>query len=563
MNEQIKNRENVDKLMEVSEELRGKIVYVCREVANSREIISLCIYGSQACGYARRDSDYDVLLVLRQFPAGVKYYYETLDHKQFAILTVNQKALELDAEKGDLGDFIAGRLLSPYIPIVNAEYLRKVEFITKRRFVEEDLEDLIIEYGELSRGLIISPEYLVLTRMEKRSRAYPPLRYSYINMLRPELRETNLKIILDMYRKVFDDLTTHKIIWFDEENITLVDNYVDKVLAYKMFNRAVNLMDFSKRAFYSYITHGKAGKVKLDVVAKELASKIKREIQTVRSRQELEDPKNYLFLKTEKGLVNLNKKDAIIEKLRTINVNRETEVKALSGALNEVYLVTIDNERLVVKEFTDWYNLKWFILNVAAYGTKTFHLSGKTRLTNEYVINQLLAKNKIAVPEIVAISIKDRVLIERYIKGKSFLDVMVGMIKSKNLSDEQRNRAFEVGNLLARIHDLEIVIGDCKAENFIAGDDGKVYVLDLEQGERLGDKAWDVAEFLYFSKYFGTTFTPGLQQFVRDFIEGYSSSGSTKVLREAAGLRYMRVFLTWTPISIMQGISSILKNRNP
>jgi len=549
--------------MLASEDLNRKILDACGEIAKGRGVVSICVYGSQACGYARKDSDYDLLLVVSGYPEGVRYHYKMVDDKQFAILAVDQKALELDAEKGYLGDFVAGRLLSPYVPVINPEYLGVVELTVKRRFAEEDLEDLIIEYGELSRGLVIRPEYLVLARMEKRSRAYPPLKYSYVNMLREGLRETNMEIILEGYRRVFDDLAASGMVKIDDESIILSDNYVDKVLSYKILNKVVNLVDFSKRAFYSYITHGKAGKVRLDVVAKELASKIKREIQITFNGQGLEDPKNYLFIKTEQGLTSLNKKDAIIEKIRIVKGDKEVDVRPLAGALNEVYLVTIDDEKLVVKKFTDWYNVKWFVLNVVAYGTKSFHLSGKTRLSNEYVTNQLLAENGIPVPEIVSISLEDRVLVERYIKGKSVLETMVGVVRSDRLTNEERRSAFEVGRLLARIHGLSITMGDCKPENFIAGGDGKIHVLDLEQGERHGDKAWDVAEFLYFSGHFGIAFTAGFQQFVKDFVAGYSSVGEEKVLREAAGLRYMKVFFPWTPMPIIQGISRILKTACP
>ena len=546
--------------MLITEDLSRKIIDACKEVAKGRAIISICVYGSQACGYARKDSDYDILLVVSDYPEGARYYYKMVGDKQFAILAVDQNALELDAERGDLGEFVAGRFLSPYIPIVNPEYLRKIELTIKRRFIEEDLEDLILEYEELSRGLVIRPEYLVLARMEKRSKAYPPLRYSYVNMLQERLEQKNMAIILDGYSRVLKDLASAGMVKFEGGSMTLTDSYVDRVLSYKTLNRVVNLMEFSRRAFFSYITHGKAGKVGLDVVAKELTSKIKREIQTTFNGQGLEDPKNYLFLKTEHGLTNLNKKDAIIERVRMVRGDKEVDVRPLGGALNEVYLVTIDDEKLVAKKYTDWYNVKWFILNIAAYGTKLFHLSGKVRLSNEYVTNQLFAENGIPVPEIVSISLEDRILVEHYIKGKSVLEMAVEIFRSDRLTGEQKKCIFDAGSLLARIHKLDNTMGDCKPENFIAGDDGKIYVLDLEQGERYGDKVWDVAEFLYFSGHFGTELTPSMQQFVKSFIAGYSSLGEKKILREAAGLRYTRVFLPWTPMPIIQGISTILRS---
>ncbi len=552
--------EQVDAKMLMNDDLNRKIVNNCIEVAKGKEITAISIYGSRAGGYAREDSDYDILLVVNKYPQGVRYYYTNVEDKQFAILIVDQEALELDAEKGDLGDFVAGRLLTPYIPLRNAAYMRKVEITTKRRFVEEDLEDLIIDYGELSRGLIIRPEYLVLARMEKRSRAYPPLKYSYMNMLREDLKETNMKNILVVYDEIFDSLVTAGILIIGKGEIKLTDSFVDKVLQYKILNKVVNLMDFSKRAFHSYITHSKAGRVRLDIVAKELASKIKREIKTAFNGLQLEDPKNYVFLKTEQGLVSLNKKDTIIEKIRRIKGNGAIDIKALAGALNEVFLVTLDDEKLVVKKFTDWYNLKWFILNIAAYGTKSFSLSGKSRLSNEYVMNQTLANNDIRVPEIISISIQDRMLIVRYIRGKSFLEVVIESINSDSLNEQQSKCAFEVGCLLARIHKLSVTMGDCKPENFILGIDREIYVLDLEQGERLGDKAWDVAEFLYFSGHFASKLTNGLKEFATDFSAGYASVCSNQVLKEAAGLRYMRIFFTWTPMPILQAISNILKN---
>ncbi len=545
--------------MSLSKELCDKILAACKEVAKSRSIVAVCIYGSQAGGYARKDSDYDILLVLSGYTEGVRYYYRTVDDKQFAILAVDQVALESDAARGELGDFVAGRLLSPHVPVVNADYLRSIEFVVKRRFAEEDLEDLIVEYGELSRGLVIKPEYLVLARMEKRSIAYPPLKYSYINMLKREHRDQNMKMILEGYGPVFVDLAAKGMAKIDGENMVLINGYVDQVLSYKMLNRVVNLMDFSKRAVYSYITHGKAGKVRLNVAAKELASKIKREIQTVADGQALEDPKNYLYLRTEQGLINLNKKDAIIEKIRSVKGSGAVDVKPLSGALNEVFLVTMGEEKLVAKKFTDWYNMKWFALNIAAYGTKMFHLSGKTRLSNEYVTNQLLAENGIPVPEVVSISLEDRMLVEHYIKGKPVLDTVLSAVKSDGLTSEQRKNVFEVGRTLAQIHGLDITMGDCKPENFIVGSDGKIYALDLEQGERHGDKVWDVAEFLYFSGHFGTAVNLGFQQLVKEFIAGYASYGDKKILKSAAEIRYTKVFLPWTPVPIMQGIAAILR----
>jgi len=273
----------------------------------------------------------------------------------------------------------------------------------------------------------------------------------------------------------------------------------------------------------------------------------------------LEDPKDYLFLETEKGLLSLNKTDSMIERLRDLHGGKDITAKTLGTALNEVYFIETDGEKLVAKRFTDWYNFKWFILNVAALGTKVFSTQGKARLSNEYVTNRLLAENGIPVPEMVSVSISDRLLVERFVEGTSVLDVVIEVMASESLSEEYEELAFEIGRALAKIHGLDVVLGDCKPENFILGHDGKLYVLDLEQGERHGDPSWDVAEFLYFSGHFGTRFSEGFGRFIEAFIRGYLTSGKSKVLRDAASPRYSKSFLAWTPMPVIQGIAELLK----
>jgi tRNA A-37 threonylcarbamoyl transferase component Bud32/predicted nucleotidyltransferase len=546
-------------LLFLSEAMKNTIIKISEETLPDHRIISLCLYGSQASGYARKDSDIDILLIVDDYSPGVRYHYQSSETHEFAILAVDQRAFKADAQNGNLGDFVAGRLLTPFIPLINAEYLYSMEFLIKRRFAEEDLEDLIIEYGELARGLLVKPDFLILTRMVKRSRAYPPLKYSYINMLRSDLKQQNMMIILHRYDRVIDDLKKSRIAKVNNGFLSLNNYFIDKVLSYKILHKVVNLMDFSKRTVYSYITHGKAGRVGIDVIAKELASKVKREISTTITHQQLEDPKRYLYLKTERGLQNLNERDAIIERVSQIRKNKEIEVRPLAGALNEVYLITVESEQLVAKKYTDWYNLKWFLLNIVTYGTKLFHLSGKTRLSNEYVTNRLLAENDLPVPEIISISLEDRILIEQYIKGNSMNELVTNSFKSNQLSETHRDLAYNIGCLIAQIHELNIAMGDCKPENFIEGHDGKIYVVDLEQGERYGDKGWDIAEFLYFAGHFGTTATKSFQQFLTAFLTGYTSTGDRAVLRKAAELRYARIFFPWTPMPIIQSTSMILK----
>jgi tRNA A-37 threonylcarbamoyl transferase component Bud32/predicted nucleotidyltransferase len=542
------------------EEEYSEFITLCSQIAGKESIEAICMYGSRVGGYARKDSDFDVLLILTQYKNGVRYFYRTVNDKQYAILTVDKKAIEMDVETGNFGDFIAGRLISPYRPILNNEYLEHLEVRVKKRFTEEELKDLVIEYEELARGLVIEPEYLILARMRKRSRGYPPLRYSYMQMLKDGLREKNMETILRGYRSALQALHKAHIIKYFNNEITLENHYVDEVLSSKMLNKVVNFIDSSKRALSAYITHGRAGRVKLDVFAKELTSKLKRELKVAFAREDIEDPKNYLFLRTDQGLVNLNEQNMMLESIQQFVDHQASKSQPLASALNDVFIVTVNDEKYVVKKFTNWYNVKWFVLNIAAYGTKMFALSGKARLANEYGINRLLAENKMLVPDIVTISLKDRMLVQRFIPGINGLEFYGKAFASTGLSNKQKQIAQKIGETIAKIHSLNVTIGDCKPENFVITDDDEVFVLDLEQGERKGDKTWDIAEFLYFSGHFGSHFSGGMKDFVQSFIDGYCIHGKKHVLRKASNFRYSRVFLGWTSTPIIKSIASTLKS---
>jgi len=542
----------------VAKEIGDKLLSVANEIARSSTIIATCLYGSRIGGYAREDSDYDCLLILENYRDAVRYHYRRLDSVDAALLAVDKELFELDVEKGGLGDFVAGRLMSPYLAIKNSEYLEAAELKVKGRVVEEEIEDLVLEYGELARGLEIRPEYFPLSRMKKRAKVYPPIRYSYVNLFRGDLREKNMRTILEGYDKAIDTLTKSKIVGRRNGSVILENEYVDRILSIKTIERVVNVVEQSRRALYSYLTHGTAGIVNIDIVAKELASKIRRELLYSPPSHELEDPKNYLFLRTSVGPVNLNERTSIYDVASKLRPDARVAVTPLASVLNEVYLVSAGEEKLVAKKFTDWHGFKWFTLNLVALGTKIFSVAGKTRLANEYGMNRFLSENEIPVPNIIHVSIPDRMLFEQYIEGKPIVELVKESVMSSRLSSQQKKVIRDVGASMARVHSLGVGIGDTKPENFILGADQRVYTLDLEQAKRAGDAVWDIAEFLYYSGHYGVGASGGLHEFVRSFIEGYGLVGDVNSLRRAGGLNYLKVFSFWTAPPIIREISQTL-----
>ncbi|MEM3061535.1 MAG: hypothetical protein QW265_03910, partial [Candidatus Bathyarchaeia archaeon] len=77
--------------------------------------------------------------------------------------------------------------------------------------------------------------------------------------------------------------------------------------------------------------------------------------------------------------------------------------------------------------------------------------------------------------------------------------------------------------------------------------------------KKMGDKAWDIAEFLYYSGHYGFSLSKGFSEFLEFFIQGYSSIGKKALLRKASGLSYSKVFSLWVHPSILREISKRLK----
>ena len=104
-----------------------RITKIVNNIINKNEIEALCIYGSQIAGYAKQDSDYDVIIVLKDYTEKVKYKYIEDDDVYISALLIDTNYLIADARKGTLGEFVVGRLLNPYFPLIGKELIESIE----------------------------------------------------------------------------------------------------------------------------------------------------------------------------------------------------------------------------------------------------------------------------------------------------------------------------------------------------------------------------------------------------------------------------------------------------
>ena len=118
------------------------------------------------------------------------------------------------------------------------------------------------------------------------------------------------------------------------------------------------------------------------------------------------------------------------------------------------------------------------------------------------------------------------------------------------------------GELFAKVHSYDMTLGDTKPENVMVGKDGTVYLLDFEQATQDGDKAWDVAEFLYYAgHYLQPLSSNGTAEAITEaFIKGYlRGGGDIKYVKKAESAKYTRVFSVFTMPSIILAIANTIR----
>src|SRR5881296_2566986 len=90
--------------------------------------------------------------------------------------------------------------------------------------------------------------------------------------------------------------------------------------------------------------------------------------------------------------------DLILKIVRTYRPTGRVSIRRIGSFVNDVFLVKVDNEKLVAKRYTNWVSLKWVTLSLFGLGSVHFSISGKRRMEAEYAFNDLLSHRGIPVP---------------------------------------------------------------------------------------------------------------------------------------------------------------------
>jgi tRNA A-37 threonylcarbamoyl transferase component Bud32 len=495
-------------------------------------------------------------------------YVKVFGGKNAFVLVVDEWVFERDVDKGFLGEALAGGLLFPYIVLMNEDYLRAQEVKLKKRLILELLENLILSFPELSYELHIKPEYFLYETMLSRARLFPPMLYSLLNFMRMEVKEKNVEAVLNGFLKALRELEIENKVCFSNGYVKISKDFVDEVRSRKI--RFTNLFRTAERALFTSLL-GIFPKA-LSLLSKNSNSLFKlQSFPEEKVTHQIEDPKNYLYVPTASGLVPLSSKvdiEAFARKVLSAGKDVRVKVEEMGGVLNDVYLVRASSngveKRVVVKSFRDWSSFKWFPLTLWTFGTRTFAVSGSSRLERECAINQFLHSKGFAVPRLLHVSHDERLVFMEYIEGENLSKVIKEIAASKTVDEMamELNVIRGVGEKFAKVHALGIALGDTKPENILIGKDGEIYILDFEQASRNGDKVWDVAEFLYYAGHYISPFvgTRPAQLIAKAFVEGYvGAGGDVKIVREAGKSKYTKVFSVFAFPHVMLAISNICR----
>lgn len=509
-----------------------------------------------------------VVAVIRDYQPKLMSYVKVINGRNLIIVVIDQWIFERDIQRGFLGEGSVGMLVFPYIAVKGKEYLQTQELALKKRLLLELLENLVLEYPELSSRFHIKPEYFMYEIMLNRVRVFPPLAFCTTNFMRGQ--QGNNDIGLGGYIRALELLEKDGKITFSDNYIMIPKEFVAR--SNNSRTRFINITRNAQRSIFTSIFE----------VFPQLLNFLSQNTEALLKLQKpwwkkgpdetrhFINPKKFIFVPTSKGLVSLAERmsiEAYAQKMLIKDKNGKVKFKPMGGVLNDVYLIKVSStegeKKVLVKRFKDWSGFKWFPLSLWSLGARNFAVLGRTRLEKECAISEILWSEGFTVPKVLHVSHSERLIFMEFVEGENLSNAIKRIAASTGSKNEKDlSTIMQVGEIMARVHKIDVALGDTKPENVIVSPEGKIYLLDFEQATRNGDKSWDIAEFLYFSgHYLPPLNNYGKAESITDaFISGYiKGGGKAKIVRNAGASKYTRVFSVFTMPAVILAMSNACK----
>jgi Kae1-associated kinase Bud32 len=518
----------------IEESVKETILKTVFEEYGVGNVIAVCVYGSHVAGYARPDSDYDVIAVLRKYTAKIGYKY-VREPILCSILAVEKGILYDDARKSWLGEFVAGRFLNVYEPLIGKEFLEEVEIEYKKRVILEILSEFNGKFQPLMDLIKFPLEYFLFEKLRRRMQFYPPAAYSYTKTYGGTFRDKNIGYSLDGFRKAASELSR------ENSCITLEDDliWVSDPNSFSRMGKVKAIVEETKRDITSYATHIYCGRVGVSIILEELKSKIERHGK-IEPLDDLKHPSAYLNIPEGKLIVNEKNWVERVAEYLELGKDYSYRIEKIGGYgidklvnVARKYVFTSGEKvcEVVVKRFKDPRNIKWAVLALATLADIRFEVLPLKRMANEYRMFLEFRKAGFNVPKIHAVDLDRIQLITEYIVGEN-----VG----KLIKDGKIEHLIKVGEEIGRLHSIGYVLGDAKPDNMIISED-RIYFTDLEQAKVNGDRVWDIVEFLNYSVAFSFD-AENAWKIANLFSKGYLKYGRVEDLKEVKSTKYSIIF---------------------
>lgn len=528
-----------------------KIICNCvNKIAKNNRIVGVCIYGSKVAGYSRPNSDFDVIVVLENYSFVVKYVYLKESKIEISALIVDRESLEKDARTAFLGEFVIGRLLHIYDAIVNPEFFKRVETIYKKRVILEEIFDIVRSANILSTEISFPLDFIMFSKIKKRSILYPNALYSYYKIYNCENADKNVGFALDGYQRALNEILREDKELLDkcpsgdslqisEKRILINKN--GRIASLKLGKK---LQDFS-----SYLVHAYAGRVTFRYAVKEAQSKIQRQKkQQLNLPMFMSSPKQS-YWKLPEGILIFDSKnwlDLIASNVffRRYCISNKDRLGRIDSRTIRFTLTNLDDnseKMIVVKDYAKTKGVKWAALSIWTSQVKRLRVDPLFRLGNEYKALRYVRKLGLHTPAIESVILGKRMLVTEFIKGNSLADA----IKYCLTEDGEYNNTNWIkiaGEQIARIHNDKSTLGNIKPNNLIVRGN-LLYFTNVDQfGFQSGDPIWDIVQFLCRGLK-QTSNSVVARKVVKEFLLGYSNEMTTENIKKLSkSKRYIESF---------------------
>lgn len=545
--------------------IEEQIFEFCKHIAGQSDITAVAKVDNYSPTPQNERTIHEVMLVIRDFQPRLMSYLKLIANKTVFVFAVDQWVFERDVDRGLLGESVASKLIFPYIPLYGKKYLHDKEVELKQRLVTELLENLVINFPELAHRIQILPEYFLYEVFSSRVRVFPLLNYHLANLTNCLIQ--NEKQQLTSYITALKNLQAQQRITLENGYILITKKFISQCQDPKI--RIINISKNAPRAIFTAL-FGVLPQL-MNIVTQNAETFLRTQkinwIRQPNQNYSFIDPQKYVFFPTAEGLVSLSDKidlKGFTQRLLLKGQNLDIEIEAIGGMLNDVYLIKAGKTKILAKRFKDWSGFKWFPLTLWSFGARSFAVSGQARLAKECAISEFLRNEGFNVPKILQVSNPERIVFMEFIEGQNLSE----SVKIYSTTNNERTATgilltiCSVGEILAKVHGFNVVLGDTKPDNVLIQSDSTIYLIDFEQAQQGGDRAWDIAVFLYYCGHYLQPFdnTTKAEKIAESFIEGYlKGGGNIEDIRKAGLPKYTRVFSIFTLPSIMIAISKTCK----